>query len=116
MPWAPWLASPLATLALVFVFVSFVGLAAIVGSGPVSASPGHGRHYWLVLAVEGGKSLVEVGGGAGLVRHEGGDCHLLGGQVNLVSVLEDLFISGFVERFSTYVCPYISRQLQGPQG
>ena len=72
------------------------------------ASPStNGGHLGLVLTAERWEGLVQVGG-------DGGDCDLFGGQVNLISGLEYLFVVGTGEIHITYMCPYVYRQLHGP--
>ena len=71
--------------------------------GFVLAPVGDCCHLGKVLGVESRLGFVQVGS-----RH-GGDGHLFGGQVNLVSGLKHLFVRVGCELHVTDMSPYIDR-------
>ena len=88
-----------------FVFI-FIFLSASPRSGRVLvATLLDGCYDWLILGIEGGESLVE-GGCCHLYRCYG---DLLGGEEDLVSRFEDVFVGGVVEWHIADMCPNVDR-------
>ena len=73
------------------------------------------RHLvWLVLGSERRLRLVQVGSGSSL-RRQRRHADLLGREIDLVSLLENVLVSSRVESHITYVSANVHRQLNTPQ-